>query len=726
MRSATQFLLAAIAAIRCESVELHSGFVIEEDSPAPAAHASFPVGTIGNGTCQATYYHGDDCDTHPTGFFTGITSLEACAAKVKPCKMANFLTWGATDNSCSWYNECDFAHLCKDCSKDTGPNCPKPKCPHYFAFTSEVLKIPPPTPAPTPPPPPGPTPIGCFVDNATGPISYKFAPGNCFPNAPNHGVKVTDSAAHCCAMCQALENCTFYTYEHGGSTAQPTCYSSAGACCYLKTAAAWAGRTTCSQPGCVSGSTKPLPAPITCRNGTNCGGTNLWTRWEDTNPPNHTCYSTWCNPGTIPFPKSKDLVGWSFKSGCNPGYGSGDHKSASADTFYPSWAADGNLYTGWTDGNVRDDVTHAVINAKSEGSEPYGWAVRHGQAVIKGDDPFELTMTGVAAYAGQEGASPQRLSAWPYGGRFPCGSLVYKGTWFYGTYYVPTYPSGPLSLLTGGLLGPLVDFRHSTDGGKTWVEPRLNATGASDNLFGETGPLPGEKDGKARVKFGTPHWVDFGQELEHSPDGKAYIISHGATSDTSTEMWVLGDQIYMARVPPTVDAINDRAQWEFYAGGHGDGAKWVHGDVNKAVPIVEWTNHTGGSTMTYFKPLNKFVMTVQTASTYPNMDQGDFDTYFLESDSITGPWSYVTYMRNFGPQVYFGNHPSKFSAKQANTTARTYDAFLMYSANYDPHTHTPNPPNSAYHMNLQQARFDLSATFADKLAAAAAAGSGAA
>ena len=74
-------------------------------------------------------------------------------------------------------------------------------------------------------------------------------------------------------------------------------------------------------------------------------------------------------------------------------------------------------------------------------------------------------------------------------------------------------------------------------------------------------------------------------------------------------------------------------------------------------------------------------------------------------------------MKNFGPQVYFANFPSKFSAKQANTSAKTYDAFLMYSANYDPHTHAPNPPNSAYHCNLQQARFDLSAAFAGKLAA---------
>ena len=41
----------------------------------------------------------------------------------------------------------------------------------------------------------------------------------------------------------------------------------------------------------------------------------------------------------------------------------------------------------------------------------------------------------------------------------------------------------------------------------------------------------------------------------------------------------------------------------------------------------------------------------------------------------------------------------------------------MYSANDNPHKHAPNPPNSAYHMNLQQARFGLSSAFADKLAA---------
>ena len=72
-------------------------------------------------------------------------------------------------------------------------------------------------------------------------------------------------------------------------------------------------------------------------------------------------------------------------------------------------------------------------------------------------------------------------------------------------------------------------------------------------------------------------------------------------------------------------------------------------------------------------------------------------------------------MKNFGPQVYFANFPSKFSAKQANTSAKTYDAFLMYSANFAFHDKNILPPNSAYHMNLQQARFPLSDAFAAKL-----------
>jgi hypothetical protein len=409
----------------------------------------------------------------------------------------------------------------------------------------------------------------------------------------------------------------------------------------------------------------------------------------------------------MPYPKSKDLVGWEFKSGCNPAYGSHrDHKSSSADTWFPSWAADNKLYTGFTDGNVCDDETGSCVHAKSEGGPHDGYLIHHGQAAIVGDDPFSLKVTKVKSFEGS--------SAYPYGGRFPAGSLVYNGSWWHGTYFVPNYGGGKLF---GGLLGPTVDFRHSTDFGETWMEPRMNATDFADNLFGEVGDGMNNASGSARVKIGTPHFVDFGQELEHSPDGKAYIVAHGATSPNSTEMWMLGDQVYMARVVPTAENINDGSKWEFYAGGHGASAEWVTGDVSQAKPLIEWTNHTGCTTMTYFAGIKKYVITISTASNYPVMDGGDFDTYYLESDDITGPWSYVTYMKQFGPQVYFANHPSKFSAKKANLSTNTFDAFLMFSANYDPHTGGKNPPNSGYAMNLQQARFQLSSSFAATLEA---------
>ena len=86
-------------------------------------------------------------------------------------------------------------------------------------------------------------------------------------------------------------------------------------------------------------------------------------------------------------------------------------------------------------------------------------------------------------------------------------------------------------------------------------QDRLNATDSRDNLFAETAQA------NSRVKFGAPHWVDFGQEMEHSPDGKAYIVGHGATSPESIQAWMLGDQVYMARVTPTVEDIADKSKW---------------------------------------------------------------------------------------------------------------------------------------------------------------------
>ena len=50
---------------------------------------------------------------------------------------------------------------------------------------------------------------------------------------------------------------------------------------------------------------------------------------------------------------------------------------------------------------------------------------------------------------------------------------------------------------------------------------------------------------------------------------------------------------------------DDSSKWEFYAGGHGDNAQWVQGDVDKAVPLVTWNNHTGTACLARTRKCNR-------------------------------------------------------------------------------------------------------------------------
>jgi len=98
----------------------------------------------------------------------------------------------------------------------------------------------------------------CVSTDGDGPVSFKWTGSFVFPNLPHHGFvrPPGDSAAGCCAICQSFKNCTFWTFQNGGTVAKPECYGP-GTCCYLRTAGAWAGRTEATNV--VSGSTKPLP-----------------------------------------------------------------------------------------------------------------------------------------------------------------------------------------------------------------------------------------------------------------------------------------------------------------------------------------------------------------------------------------------------------------------------------------------------------------------------------
>jgi hypothetical protein len=427
-----------------------------------------------------------------------------------------------------------------------------------------------------------------------------------------------------------------------------------------------------------------------------------WTVWPNT-PPN-----------SIPFPQSTDLIDFEYNLGFNavpPGIG--------ADTWYPSWAADGNLYSSWTDGTVNG------VRSSSTGET----SATTGYATIIGDDPFNLTVVNVATY--NEGAGP-------YQGRYPSLNFYLNNTWFYGTYSLENYgkwPSPPPDCGNWCYLCPFTSIRISNDKGNTWIDSRRTMTSYTDNLFGETCV------NNTKVKIGAPHAVDFGQENMHSPDGRLYMISTGAEDPDSYESWMQGSSIYLSRTiasPPDPLTINTAAAWEFY---NTQTSTWVT-SISDSSPLFVWPNRTGVVTMSFHPTLQKYIVVISTPTDGNSMVK-DFDTYFLECDTMFGPFKLISYITSFGPEAYFVHIPGKFmggetyesngpvlkarnirvprgesvteplSRNDQIDSASYYNFFLSYSADFA--SGSPNPPGSGYHWSLQQSRFSLSAQFAAKL-----------
>lgn len=340
----------------------------------------------------------------------------------------------------------------------------------------------------------------------------------------------------------------------------------------------------------------------------------------------------------------------------------GRHASyTDADTWYPSWAEDGQLYSPFTDGTVG---TWAV------GS--FDPLATTGHAKIVGDDPLALSVEPIGSVFGP---------AKPYGGRYPCGSLVKDGVWYYGTYCLDETGRG----LNWDVLGPFVGFRLSHDLGRTWTD--TTHTPAAP-IFGESGKANG------KVRIGAPHFVDFGQNMQHSPDGKAYLVAHGGSDSRSPLTWISGDDVYLLRVDPSPETINDPAAYEFW-----DGGRW-RPDLADIRPLVSWPGHAGCVTASYHPGLDRYLMCVTDG--WPTTKS--MSTYLLEAESLTGPWRLVNYLKDFGSQGYFVNIPTKFIADDNETM------WLCYSANFtrnylgEQQEVYEDPPGSRYAMCLQEFR----------------------
>jgi len=366
-------------------------------------------------------------------------------------------------------------------------------------------------------------------------------------------------------------------------------------------------------------------------------------------------------PESSSFELSKTITGLAF-TGRYANY-------TTADTWYPSWGADDRLYSPFTDTAGGDGVNG--VRSWSGGGDAVV-----GHAVIEGDNPLKLKLVEPDLIPG---------SPVPYGGRYPCGSLMFDGNWYLGTYALNNASYG----LNWPILGPCPGFHVSKDLGKTWTPSPLSCE-PGKALF----PEPTKRNGP--VKIGAPHFVDFGKNMAHSPDGKAYLVGHGSTEPDQEDRnanlsWITGDQIYLCRVKPSPSNINDESKYEYFAGHDDNGQALWSWDFENLRPLVDWDNNCGCVTITYNAPLKRFLMCVTDG--WPTIQT--MNTYILESDSITGPWKLVSYMKDFGVQAYFVNFPSKFISPDGRT------AWLCYSGNFT-RNQPVNPPGGKYAMSLHE------------------------
>ena len=406
-------------------------------------------------------------------------------------------------------------------------------------------------------------------------------------------------------------------------------------------------------------------------------------------PPTYTCQQgpsfEWPStpPESLPLPLSPDARLRFTGRSCAPTLaympgGALDNittRVVDSDTWYPKMGNDGLLWSPWIDGS-----TVGLAAGGTGNSARLGWAVLEGYSAARGFEGMRVSYAGTIP-----------TSAAPLVGRYPCAAFSANGTWLYGTYGLD---QGPRSI--GGnatrtcppnngtsdnswcIGGPFIGFHASTDQGASWGYGKgitdMNAS-AAGNLFRQpwpTAPAP------FQFKLMQPHFVDHGANNALSPDGHAYLVSHGcdaARTDPAAHCgWIQGSQIYLLRSsrPLTVDSANDPDTYEFWAGS---ARGWVRGvaGLGAAAPIVDWADRTGVTNVVWVAAKRRYLMFV----THPSSggeSGGTLDSWVAEAKALTGPWRLVSYWAGFGSQGYFLHAPSPFWAGGTG--------WLWYSANW--------------------------------------------
>ena len=316
-----------------------------------------------------------------------------------------------------------------------------------------------------------------------------------------------------------------------------------------------------------------------------------------------------------------------------------------------------------------------------------------GVAVLEGSSAFELSVTSIGTVPHPPFTA--NVSFPGMLGMYPSTSFVFKAQWVFG-YYLLADSNGK-GCGAWCHLGPLVAFGvadiPAASGGPAgaWSFAQSPYWGGGAVQSGVFEPL----DVTRPIRMGVPRFVDFGADLQHSPDGRAYLLGKGCSANNGVNCsFMTGDSAFLARTIQPLDALgnltalNVAANWEFFGGS---GGPWVPA-LADAQPLFEWPTGVGGLTMTFNAALKRYFIVSNLPGDRVHPKNCAFDTALLESDAVTGPFRLVSYMRALGPQMYFQQLSSKFWSADGLTGA------LFSSGNWDGAciTQGSNPPGERY------------------------------
>jgi hypothetical protein len=322
------------------------------------------------------------------------------------------------------------------------------------------------------------------------------------------------------------------------------------------------------------------------------------------------------------------------------------------DEWAPTWADDGNLYTGNDDGS-----SFGGIRPRS---------VAFGKLV--GDDPNNekgVTVSDMGDF-GKEPARPD------------------KGNWKTMNSYCV---DGVLYMFITRCLYPEqsgdAHHRHifknssiikSTDKGVTW-------TRTSSECY-EHPTFPG-------LRFGAPYFVWYGQDGKASVDNAdqyVYAVANNGHFEDGDD-YILG-RVLRRRLPDL-----NGADWEFYTGGDGMTAGNWSKDINNSKAILQDPLNCSMTGMTHIPALGRYVMVVWHYTTYNlRTDPRTINDYY-EAPRPWGPWTKFKTINTEKLGWYVPIVGQKYQVKVDENTVNcilyptgNYQNSKLYKLNYIPIT----------------------------------------